>query len=112
MFFGGINGFNCFFPDSIQNKRTIPEIIITSLIVSNKEVPLTGGSIFLNSSENSFSIYFTSTDYTDPLKNEYLFMLDGYDDEWKFASGNSHSAEYKDLSPGKYIFHERDRQFG
>jgi len=31
-------------------------------------------------------------------------MLDGYDTEWKFTSGNYHSAEYKDLPPGKYIF--------
>ncbi|MGE5810724.1 MAG: two-component regulator propeller domain-containing protein, partial [Ignavibacteria bacterium] len=99
MFFGGTNGFNCFFPDSIQNQKGIPEIIITSLHVSNKEIPLSRNYISLLPSENSFSIYFTSTDYTDPLKNEYLFMLDGYDNEWKFASGNIHSAEYKDLPP-------------
>ncbi|HVO74290.1 MAG TPA: triple tyrosine motif-containing protein, partial [Ignavibacteriaceae bacterium] len=104
MFFGGINGFNCFFPDSIRNEKILPEIIITSLIVSNIEIPFTGRSIHLNSSENSFSINFTSTDYTDPLKNQYLYMLEGYDNKWSYASGNIHSAEYKGLPAGSYIF--------
>jgi len=104
MFFGGINGFNSFFPDSIKTEEIIPAVLITSFQVSNKEIPICSSNISLSSSENSFSIYFSSNDYTDPTKNEYLFTLGGYDEEWEYASGNNHSAEYKDIPPGTYIF--------
>jgi ligand-binding sensor domain-containing protein/two-component sensor histidine kinase len=104
MFFGGINGFNSFFPDSMKSHEIISMVIITSFEVLNREIPVGSGKISLSSLENSFSIYFNSTDYADPSKNEYLFTLDGYDNEWNYAGGNNHSAEYKDVPPGTYVF--------
>jgi hypothetical protein len=104
MFFGGINGFNSFYPDSIKSTGYIPQIGITSFKVMNKEVPLEGGVIFLGYSENSISIEFSSFDYTDPQKNQYAFTLAGYDNKWLYATGGNRTALYNNLSPGEYTF--------
>ncbi|MBN2521477.1 MAG: hypothetical protein JXB17_13265, partial [Bacteroidales bacterium] len=40
MFFGGINGFNAFHPDSIKDNFFIPTVIITDFYIFNKPVPI------------------------------------------------------------------------
>ena len=38
MFFGGINGFNCFYPGSIRANPFIPPVYITGFQLSNRKV--------------------------------------------------------------------------
>lgn len=56
----------------------------------------------LKHNENDIQIAFSALDYTIPVKNRYAFKLIGYDQEWKFAKGESGIAEYYDLPPGEY----------
>ena len=42
MYFGGINGFNVFNPDSIRINPYVPPVVITEFQVFNKSVPLAG----------------------------------------------------------------------
>jgi ligand-binding sensor domain-containing protein len=51
--FGGINGFNAFFPDSIVDNPYIPQVTITDFQLFNKSVPIgkmTDGRTILNRS--------------------------------------------------------------
>jgi|CZKP01.1.fsa_nt_gi ligand-binding sensor domain-containing protein len=104
MFFGGINGFNTFYPDSIRSAGYIDTPGITSFKVMNKEIPLENSLISLDYSENSISIEFSSFDFTDPLKNQYAYKLDGYDNVWQNTTGTNRTAVYNNLPPGEYTF--------
>ena len=39
MYFGGINGFNAFFPDQIVEDRQAPQVVFTNFLLFNKSVP-------------------------------------------------------------------------
>ena len=40
IFFGGIDGFNTFYPDQVQDNSIIPPIVLTSLSHDDEEVKL------------------------------------------------------------------------
>lgn len=108
MFFGGINGFNSFFPEAIQQNANIPQIVITKFRVFDKEIHLgssleTTNEIQLSYKQNYFSFEFSALDYTIPEKNEYMYMLEGYDKEW-IHSGTRRYAAYTNISGGDYVF--------
>jgi len=42
MYFGGINGFNEFYPDRIKNNTYIPRVVITDFLLFNRPVPVAG----------------------------------------------------------------------
>lgn len=44
MFFGGINGFNSFFPDQIKDNPHLPPVVITNFKIFNKTVPIQEGN--------------------------------------------------------------------
>ncbi|GAK51219.1 histidine kinase [Candidatus Moduliflexus flocculans] len=46
---------------------------------------------------------FAALDYTAPEKNQYAYMLEGFDDGWILA-GTRRTAQYKKIPPGHYIF--------
>lgn len=104
MYFGGINGFNSFYPGKFKTAGHIPHTGITSFKVKNREIPLDGDVISLDYSENSVTIEFSSFDFTDPQKNQYAFRLVGYDPAWLNSTGGNRSVVYNNLPPGEYIF--------
>jgi signal transduction histidine kinase/ligand-binding sensor domain-containing protein/DNA-binding response OmpR family regulator len=108
LYVGGKDGFNVFHPDSIKENTFIPPVYITSLTVSgqkkNFNKPLYEmSSIELQSDEDDLSFDFVALNYINPQKNEYAFMLEGYDEDWNHV-GNRRTAFYTNLSPGKYTF--------
>jgi ligand-binding sensor domain-containing protein len=104
MFFGGINGFNSFYPDSIKTSSYIPRTGISSFKIMNKEFPLEHNTVSLGYSENSIAIEFSSFDFTDPQKNQYTYKLSGFDNVWLNTTGGIRSVIYNNLPPGEYKF--------
>jgi len=115
MFFGGVNGFNSFYPDSIKDNNFVPPVYITDFLVFNKPVGIGGNSplqqsvnevkeITLSYGQSVFTLEFAVLNFTHPEQNRYAYKLAGFDEEWNFA-GNKRSATYTNLYPGKYIFH-------
>jgi ligand-binding sensor domain-containing protein/signal transduction histidine kinase len=118
MYFGGNNGFNEFFPDSIRESSFDPPLVITDFLIFNKSVPIAGaknGSSPLNKnitetkaiaipySSSVISFEFASLNYTTPERKQYAYKLDGFDDDWNYV-GIKHTATYTNLDPGTYIF--------
>lgn len=113
--FGGFRGFEVIDPEYLIPDHTEPRIELTSFQLFNKEVPVNqSGSplsrnisftdhINLKNNQSSFSISFSALDFIDPLKINYIYMLENFEDDWNSA-GNQHKATYTNLSPGKYIF--------
>ena len=122
MFFGGINGFNAFHPDSIKDNSHLPPIVITDFQIFNKSVPLkrdsleesTGSflldkhiseteAITLSYRESVFSFEFAALHFSAPEKNKYAYMMEGFDAAWNHV-GNRRLATYTNLDPGDYVF--------
>jgi signal transduction histidine kinase/ligand-binding sensor domain-containing protein/DNA-binding response OmpR family regulator len=118
IYFGGINGFNEFFPDSIKQEMYDAPLIFTDFKIFNKEVPvadhlnpnspLTSSinetkAIVLPYNSAVISFGFVSLDYTSKENKQYAYKLKGFDKDWTFI-GTRHSTTYTNLDPGKYIF--------
>jgi len=107
MFFGGMNGFNAFFPEEIKKNTHVPRIVITAFKVFNNTVHdecFGGDTIVLKHSDNFFSFEFSALDFTNPAKNRYAYKLENIDRRWIYTDANRRYAEYTNLSPGTYIF--------
>lgn len=103
MFFGGINGLNCFFPDSLKDNFYVPPVVISAFKKFDETVAREPEAIELSHHENFFSIEFAALDYANPAKNQYAYQLEGFDQAWIYG-GTRRSVSYTNLNPGKYIF--------
>ncbi|MBU2946174.1 two-component regulator propeller domain-containing protein [Zobellia uliginosa] len=119
MLFGGINGFNAFYPEEIRDNEEVPETVITDMLISNKSVQVgseVNGKVVLNKSvdktknielgykQNNFSFEFAALHYAAPSKNQFAYMLKGFDNDWIQTNSTKRFATYTNLSPGKYVF--------
>jgi ligand-binding sensor domain-containing protein/signal transduction histidine kinase/DNA-binding response OmpR family regulator len=115
MFFGGINGFNSFYPAQIRANDFLPPVYLTELQVFNQTIlpekkgPLQedvslAKAITLSYDQTAFSISFAALNYTASENNQYAYKLDGWDKDWNYV-GHERKATYTNLDPGKYTFH-------
>lgn len=108
LFFGGINGFNAFYPKEVRFNTNQPNVVLTQLKVQDKEVENYGNaallsSITLSHEQNTFSFDFAATEYTNPKKNRYQYKLEGADDNWVYSL-DGHFSRYTSLGAGTYNF--------
>jgi two-component system sensor histidine kinase ChiS len=116
MFFGGINGFNVFDPAEIKANPYVPPVVLTDFQIFYQPVPIspTGNSplkksitetrrIRLTYRQNSFSFQFAALNYINPQKNQYAYMLEGFDHDW-IPLKKRQMASYTNIPPGDYVF--------
>lgn len=115
MLFGGNNGFTIFQPDEIQDNSYIPPVVITDFRLFNKPVPIGNEASALHQhiSETQelrltyrdamFSFEFAALNYISPEKNQYAYMLEGFDPGWNEIK-STRTATYTNLDPGDYVF--------
>jgi two-component sensor histidine kinase/ligand-binding sensor domain-containing protein len=108
IFFGGINGFNSFYPDRVKDNPYVPPIVITCfkifdhIIKFDKDVSMLN-EIELSYRDNFFSFEFSALDYVSPRKNKYAYKLEGFDSDWNYC-GSRRYTSYTNLNPGRYVF--------
>ncbi len=117
MLFGGVNGFNTFFPENIKDNPHKAKSVITNFFISNKSVKRgeeINGRVILDKSinetdnlklkhhENSFSFEFAAVHYSAPNKNKFAYKLEGFDDEWIYTNSSKRFATYTNLEYGSY----------
>lgn len=118
MFFGSINGFNIFHPDSIQDNHYIPPIVITDFQIFNKSVPVAkpgeanailsksiteASEIILSYKDRVISFEFAALHFSAPAKHKYAYIMQGFEENWNKV-GNRGFATYTNLPSGKYTF--------
>lgn len=108
VFFGGMNGFNSFFPDSLKPNAFKPPLVFTKFEKTNKKGKFLiniyeNPEIVLNHSDFAFTIEFSALDFTNPEMNRYAYMMEGVSDEW-IDIGTRRFVPFMNLSPGKYVF--------
>lgn len=119
MYFGGINGFNVFDPRQIASSPAFPAVNITGFYLRNQ--PVKAGeevkshmllersidytdSIILRPGENDLRFDFSAMYYTNPQKINYMYKLEGYDQDWVVTDAMERNANYTNLPYGKYEF--------
>ncbi|MBU2945469.1 hybrid sensor histidine kinase/response regulator transcription factor [Zobellia uliginosa] len=119
LIFGGVNGFNAFYPRTIKENTIPPEIHIDRFLLNNKLVSpnrkidgkeiidhtiLTSEEINLNYNENNISLGFSALHFSSPNKNQSQYRLKGFQDDWIEAPVNRNLVTYTNLEPGTYSF--------
>jgi len=115
-FFGGLEGLTYFFPDSIKINKFNPPIYFTNLSINNNAYEFGSSNtdssflkkplyetkdITFNYKENIFSLEFAALDYHAPDKNEYMYKLEGFNNDWVYA-GNNRLVSFTNLTAGTY----------
>lgn len=108
IFFGGIDGFNAFYPENIKDNQHKPKIVITGFQIIGQEAELDTSIsekklIELTWRQNSFSFDFVALDYVFPEKNLYAYKMIGFDDDFNYVQ-NRRFASYTNMPPGEYTF--------
>ena len=102
--FGGNEGYNMFYPDSIRTNSITPLPMITSVVVNGKERYLSSPSkLKLSYEERNVEITISSSDYNFPENNQLEYKLEGFDKSVKRAAVG-HTAVYTNLPSGSYRF--------
>ena len=119
IYLGSRHGFIAFDPYTMAKKQTKNyRLIITDIIINDEpwrqmtdstlrqriteESPSFTRRVTLPTSVKKISFDFALLSYGNARKNIYSYMLQGYDDDWKYCAGGSHSATYQNLPSGTY----------
>ncbi|HYF70113.1 MAG TPA: two-component regulator propeller domain-containing protein [Ohtaekwangia sp.] len=119
LYFGGVNGFNEFVPDSVKEHKYASPLVLTKFLIFNQQVGVSKGNdesplkssvtngekISLSHDQSVISFEFASLNYGEKRK-EYAYKLEGFDKDWNYI-GSKHSATYTNLDPGEYTFYVR-----
>lgn len=108
LLFGGMNGFNSFYPDSLTENQYIPKLAFTAFTKTmgeSEENVNTEGleKVILDYNENLFTIEFAALEFTNPQKNSYEWKMEGVTREWQ-QIGNRKFVPFFALPPGEYTF--------
>jgi ligand-binding sensor domain-containing protein/serine phosphatase RsbU (regulator of sigma subunit) len=111
LLFGGANGFNIFHPDSIAENQYVPPVAFTGFKRYNtddeegKPIIEKGisarDSILLTYKDNIITLEFSALNFNNNLKNQYRYMLEGFNKNW-IQLGNNRTVTFTNLSPGEY----------
>ena len=117
---GTTTGFSFFNPDKLTKNKTKPQLVITDFKISNESVKISEkkqGKVILDKNinqtdkielsynMNSFEFTFSSLHFSDPEKNKYKYILEGFDDKWYYSIGNQRRfASYTNVPAGEYTF--------
>lgn len=115
MYFGGINGFNAFYPDSLNDTSLAGNIAFTNFQLFNKDIDIDSKdrpldkmisyvtSIDLSHNQSVLSFEYAAMSFPAPQKIKYAYIMEGFDRNWNYV-GNQRKATYTNLPPGSYTF--------
>jgi signal transduction histidine kinase/ligand-binding sensor domain-containing protein/DNA-binding response OmpR family regulator len=123
LYFGGSNGFNSWYPDSMRESAFDPPLVLTKFQLFTRDVrvardesdssPLKHDAsltreITLPYGNSMLTFEFASLNYTLARKKLYSYRLVGFDKGW-IESGMRHTATYTNLDAATYYFQVRAR---
>ncbi|MCX6565887.1 MAG: response regulator [Candidatus Aminicenantes bacterium] len=118
LFFGGIKGFNSFYPKLITDNPHAPQVVLTNFRLFGREVPIKAPvddrlildrsiteteAVRLTYRQNLIDFEFSALDFQAPSKNLYSYRMEGLDSAWTLPS-NRRFVSYAGIPPGEYTF--------
>lgn len=119
IYVGGINGVNFFRPSEIVKNPYPGEPAIVNLRIHEKVIKPgekfgskkilekdinSTQELVLDYKSNNFMFEFVGIHYAIPEKNQFQFMLEGFDDKYISTDSRLRVAAYSNLPAGKYTF--------
>jgi len=123
-YFGGINGYNAFYPDNITNNKIPPKINFIDFKIFNQSVIPNVNNTTQKLSKDKTIILKKSITYSDTInlsykhsvfsfkvaiihnknsdKNIYAYKLSSIDKDWNIRPSTQNQFTYTNLNPGKY----------
>ena len=112
IYFGNISGITFVQPEKIELNTHIPTVVLTEFKIFNTSFfqnknsfcaksPTNLKEINLSYKDNVVSFEFTSLDFTDPTKNNYIYKMEGFNNDW-IELGTRGYVMFTSLPPGKY----------
>lgn len=114
IFFGGIAGFNAFYPDKILPNPRAPAVVFTGFRVGNHLVTINDKNsplqkpifetdkITLPFTDNNISFEIAGLDYSNPSKIQYAYRLEPANRQW-IQMGTNRIIVFSNLNPGRYV---------
>jgi signal transduction histidine kinase/ligand-binding sensor domain-containing protein/HPt (histidine-containing phosphotransfer) domain-containing protein/BarA-like signal transduction histidine kinase len=124
-FFGGVNGYNHFYPQDIKDDTRLPNIVLTNFLVHNETVKVGSYEESSNKTEQPFMLdavineltqltlthleklitfEFSALHFSEPMSNKYAYTLDGFDEKWVYTDAKNRRATYTNVPAGDYVF--------
>jgi len=126
IYFGGINGLTKFLPEDITESKKELRILITDFYLFNHSVKIgdkSGGNniiatsvleadtFTLSHNDNTFSIEFSTLDFTNPERIVYQYLIEELSQDWINSYPGANRVTYTNLKPGTYTFKVRARDY-
>ena len=118
--FGGLYGVNWVRENAKVATESLPRVMLTQLFIGEEEI-LTGHEydgnvplpLALNESsrlelandQNTFTIKFATGNYNQSERLQFMYWMEGKDDDWKNGDALNHGVTFHDLSSGSYTLH-------
>ncbi|MGX1929915.1 hybrid sensor histidine kinase/response regulator transcription factor [Flagellimonas sp. 2504JD4-2] len=115
IYFGSYSGINFVDPQHLAFNTNKPHLYFTDFKLFNKSVSIDDeGSplsrvisqtreVTLTHKQSVFTLEYVGAGHTRAEKNQYAYMLEGFDHQWSNVGG-SRSVTYTNLEPGDYTF--------
>ena len=106
--FGGINGFNCFYPQDLTVNTVLPNVEISSVTMPLSDTLdasrriMVGSRISIPHATPYFTINFESLSFVAPGQNLYAWKIQELHREWNYT--RSPNVSLTGLSAGRYHF--------
>jgi ligand-binding sensor domain-containing protein/AraC-like DNA-binding protein/DNA-binding NarL/FixJ family response regulator len=117
---GGIYGVNWVLENTSDRKADLPRVMLTQLYIGEEEI-LTGheydervvlpqalnetNKLELGNNQNTFTIKFAAGNYNQSERLQFMYWMEGKDDDWHNGNALTHGVTFKDLSSGQYTLH-------
>ncbi|MBQ6379480.1 MAG: helix-turn-helix domain-containing protein [Prevotella sp.] len=117
---GGLYGVNWMLEKTSDEKTALPRVMLTQLYIGEEEI-ITGheyegrvvlpqalnetNRLELGQSQNTFTIKFAAGNYNQSERLQFMYWMEGKDDDWRNGNALTHGVTFKDLSSGQYTLH-------
>ena len=118
--FGGLYGYNKIRKNDKDDQESLPRVMLTQLFINEEEI-LTGhaydGTVILTSAlnesnkielkntQNTFTIKFAAGNYNQGERLQFMYWMEGLDNDWRNGDALLHGVRFNHLKSGKYTLH-------
>ena len=118
--FGGLYGVNWVRQNSKDDQEALPRVMLTQLFIGEEEVQTGheyGGHVLLpqalnessklelSNNQNSFTIKFAAGNYNQGERLQFMYWMEGLDNDWRNGDALLHGVKFTNLSSGSYTLH-------
>ncbi len=118
--FGGLYGVNWVHQGGKDDQESLPRVMLTQLFIGEEEVQTGheyGGRVLLPQALNesskislanfqsTFTIKFAAGNYNQGERLQFMYWMEGLDNDWRNGDALLHGVRFQDLGSGNYILH-------